>query len=189
MIVSPGVLGLTGSMDVLLASAVPADILAFAEHWRITGKDNLVPSLADYLDRRPFAHQSDTAIVDVVAPGQMRFRLFGTGLNDLSGDELTGRDVLAHFHPTARAEAERIAWAAVTTPCGYLVSRTMRRGPFEITASGIGLPLKHPQSGRNCIVGFTSHISTRTEVVTSVAEAFVTELRLIQWIDVGQGTP
>ena len=43
--------------------------------------------------------------------------------------------------------------------------------------------------GRNCIVGFTSHISTRTEIVTSVAEAFVTELRLIQWIDVGQGTP
>jgi hypothetical protein len=176
-------------MDILLASAVSADILAFAEHWRSTRKDKLVPSLSDYLDSQPFAHQRDTAIVDVIAPGQMRFRLFGTGLNDLSGDELTGRDVLSHFHPSARAEAERISWAAVTTPCGYLLSRKMRRGVFAVTATGIGLPLRHQQSGRLCIVGFTSHISTRTEVVDSDEEAFVNEVKLIQWIDIGERTP
>jgi hypothetical protein len=84
-------------MDVLLASAVPADIMAFAEHWRNARANNLVPSLSDYLDRPPFAHQRDTAIVDVAAPGQMRFRLFGTGLNDLSGDELTGVMCLRTF--------------------------------------------------------------------------------------------
>lgn len=189
MIVSPGFVGLTKSMDLLLASAVPADILAFAEHWRSARKVNLVPSLSDYLDSRPFAHQRDTAIVDVVASGQMRFRLFGTGLNDLSGDELTGHDVLSHFHPSARAEAERIAWTAVTTPCGYLLSRKMRRGAFAITASGIGLPLRHKQSERLCIVGFTSHISTRTEVADSEEEAFVSEVKLIQWIDIGTPIP
>jgi hypothetical protein len=176
-------------MDVLLASAAPADILAFAEHWRNARANNLVPSLSDYLDRPPFAHQRDTAIVDVVAPGQMRFRLFGTELNDLSGDELTGRDVLAHFHPSARAEAERITWAAVTTPCGYLLSRKMCRGVFAITALGIGLPLWHQQSARYCIVGFTSAISSQTEVVGSVEDGFVTEVKLVQWIDIGARTP
>jgi hypothetical protein len=189
MIVSPRVVGLVEFMDVLLASAVPADILAFAEHWRSARANNLVPSLSDFLDRPPFAHQRDTAIVDVVAPGQMRFRLFGTGLNDLSGDELTGSDVLSHFHPSARAEAERITWAAVTMPCGYLLSRKMRRGAFSITASGIGLPLLHQQSGRFCIVGFTSHISTQTKVVDSVAEGFVNEVKLTQWLDIGARTP
>jgi hypothetical protein len=176
-------------MDLLLASAAPADILAFAEHWRSTRRDNLVPSLSDYLDRQPFAHQRDTAIVDVVAPGQMQFRLFGTGLNDLSGDELTGHDVLSHFHPSAAAEAERIAWTAVTTPCGYLLSRKMHRGALAITASGIGLPLRQRQSERLCIVGFTSHISTRTEVVDSKEEAFVSEVKLIRWIDIGKHIP
>jgi hypothetical protein len=65
----------------------------------------------------------------------------------------------------------------------------MRRGAFAITALGIGLPLWHQQSARYCIVGFTSAIASQTEVVGSVEEGFVTEVKLIQWIDIGARTP
>jgi len=176
-------------MHALKGSAMQADIRAFVDHWRSARTDAHVPALPDYLDLPPFAHQCSTAIVDVAAPGQMRFRLFGTRLNELSGDELTGHDVLSKFHPSARAEAERITWAAVTTPCGYLLSRRMRRGPFAVTASGVGLPLRHPSSERYCIVGFTSDISARTELSDSLEEGFVTGIELIQWIDIGAGEP
>jgi len=140
----------------MLREDLPRDAEAFFDHWRSARTREDIPTLSDYLDFPAFADQQNTAIVDVPSRGQMRFRLFGTGLNELSGSELTGHDVLSHFSSSAKKEAERITWSAVTKPCGYVLMRQMRRGSFEIAAQGIGLPLRHTQSGRLCIVGFTS---------------------------------
>jgi hypothetical protein len=176
-------------MLAVTALGAPADIEAFFAHWRSAGRGGVLPSLADYLDLPPFARQKDTAIVDVAPDGEMRYRLFGTGLSDLSGNDLTGSDVLSHFHPAARAEAERIVRTAASVPCGYLLRRQMRSGSHEITAEGIGLPLANLRSGRTCIVGFTSNIAKRTELAASDAKMFVTGVSLIRWIDVGAGAP
>lgn len=176
-------------MGIALGADVAPDIQAFLEHWRAATKGERVPALSDYLDLPPFAYQRDTAIVDIADGGQMRYRLFGGGLSDLSGEDLTGQDVLSHFHPAARAEAERLVWAAIGIPCGYLLRRQMRRGLLEFTAIGIGLPLRNVQSGRSCVVGFTSNTAKHTAVADSEEKAFVTGVQLVRWIDLGAGTP
>ena len=148
-----------------------------------------MPTLRDFLDAPPFKYQSDVAIADVLSPTEMRFRLFGTGLSTIAGHDLTGSDILSNFHPDARAEASRLAWNAVTVPCGYYVRRDMRRGAYETSAVGIGLPLLHEQSGRACVVGFSSVMDKTTDVVGGEESPFVRSTALIKWIDLGAGTP
>jgi len=148
-----------------------------------------VPTLADFLDAPPFKLQSEVAIVDVVSSTELRFRLFGTGLSTMARVDLTGTDVLSNFHPRARAEASRIAWTAVSRPCGYLLRRSMRRGVIETTAVGIGLPLLHESSGRVGLVGFSSVLEKSVDVAESGESPFVKAVNLIRWIDIGAGTP
>jgi hypothetical protein len=169
--------------------AVPRDVEAFLKHWQAVPKTGLMPTLRAFLDARPFKHQSDVAIADIVGPKEMRFRLFGSGLSTLAGVDLTGSDVLSNFHPDARTEASRMGWSAVTVPCGYIVHREMRRDAFETTAVGIGLPLLHEKSGGPCIVGFSSIAGKSTDIVHSERSPFVRAVELITWIDLGAGTP
>ncbi len=176
-------------MDALLDSNVAADIKAFASHWQSARSQKVIPTLPDYLSLPAFAQQKNTAIVDVLSAGVMRFRLFGTGLNELSGVELTGDEVLGNFDPRARSEAARIAWSAVQQPCGYLLQRTMTNARRETTADGIGLPLLHPQSGRICLVGFTSDVAKQAQWTSSDDNLFVTAVKMGQWIDIGAGVP
>ena len=168
---------------------VPSDIEEFLQHWQGVTKAGLIPGLRDFLNVRAFKLQSEVAIVDVVGPTEMRFRLFGTGLSSIAGHDLTGTDVLSQFHPHARAEASRIAWTAVSRPCGYILHRTLRRGIFETNAVGIGLPVLHEQSGKVGLVGFSSTLG-KAFGVTDVGESpFVNAVDLMKWIDIGAGVP
>jgi len=169
--------------------AIPRDVEDFLTHWRGIPKTGLAPTLRDFLDAPPFRLQSEVAIVDVNARGEMRFRLFGTGLSSIAGHDLTGTDVLSNFHAEARAEAARIAWSAVSVPCGYHVLREMRRGPYETTAVGIGMPLLNEKTGKLGIVGFSSATGKSTDVVRGDDSPFVRATELIMWIDIGAGTP
>lgn len=170
-------------------TAIPCDVEVFLKHWQSVGKTGLMPTLGDFLDAPPFKHQSDVAIADVLSATEMRFRLFGTGLSTIAGQDLTGSDVLSHFHPEAGAEASRLAWSAMTVPCGYFVRREMRRGAYETGAVGIGLPLLHEKTGRPCLVGFSSVMSKTTDVIGGEESPFVRATELIRWIDIGAGTP
>ena len=118
---------------------VPIDVEEFLQHWRAIPKTGLIPSLREFLDFRVFRQQSEVAIIDVVGPTEMRFRLFGTGLSLLAGEDMTGKNLLEQFHPQTRVEALRIIWASVSTPCGYILHRTFRRGAVETGTVGIGL--------------------------------------------------
>lgn len=168
---------------------IPGDVLEFFQHWQKIGKAGLVPTVSAFLDFPPFRLQSEVAIVDVSGPADMRFRLFGTGLSVMAGRDFTGSDVLAQFHPKARAEAARIVWAAASQPCGYFVRRTMRRGNFETQAIGVGLPLLHEASGRCWTVGFSSAQDKVTEVIAEGDKEFIHKFSLIRWTDLGAGTP
>jgi len=168
---------------------IPKDVDAFLQHWKKIARTGLVPTLGHFLDAPPFKLQSEVAIVDVVSPTELRFRLFGTGLSTMAGVDLTGTDVLSNFHPTARAEASRIAWSAVSTPCGYFLRRGMRRGVIETVAVGIGLPLLHEASGRIGLVGFSSVLEKSVDIAESGESPFVKAVNLIRWIDIGAGGP
>ena len=169
-------------------SVVPPDLDAFVLHWQKIGKVGLMPTLRGFLDAPPFKLQSEVAIVDVVSPTDMRFRLFGTGLSSLSGHDLTGSDVLSNFHPTARAAAASNAWAAVTLPCGYFVRRDLRHGLFKTHAVGIGLPLLHEQSGRVCLVVFSSTVDKSVDAGGGDGSPVVYNVSLMRWINIGAGT-
>jgi hypothetical protein len=172
-----------------IISTLPQDVAAFLRHWQSIPRIAQVPGMRDYLDSPPFALQPEVAIVDVLGPEEMRFRLFGTGLSQLAGRDLTGADVLSNFVPEARAVASKIAWAAVNVPCGYALRRDMRRGEVDIVAEGIGLPLLHEQSGRIALVGFSSVFAKETTLAEANKPQFVTAVKLLGWIDVGPGVP
>ncbi len=142
-----------------------------------------------FLAFRPFKLQSEVSILDVIGPGEMRIRLFGTGLAAIAGRDLTGGDGLLLFDPKVRAEAGRIVWAAANKPCGYIVQRQMRRGEFTMRALGIGLPLHHEQSGRTDIVSFNTGIGRSLSATDNLPGGFVTDLKLLRWIDIGAGVP
>ena len=171
------------------ASAIPRSVDEFFLHWQNISKTGLMPTLGRFLDAPPFKRQLAVAIVDVLGPTEMRFRLFGTGLSALAGHDLTGHDVLSNFHPTARAEASRNAWCAVTQPCGYFVRRDVRHGAFKTHAVGVGLPLLHEQSGRVCLVVFSTSVDKSIDTTALEAAEFVRTVTLIRWIDIGAGTP
>lgn len=119
----------------------------------------------------------------------MRFRLFGTGLSWLAGVDLTGADVLSQFHKKARTEASRIAWIAVNKPCGYILQRELTRGSLRTNAIGVGLPLRHNQSGKIGLVGFSSTMEKQLHSAATESEVFVTGVRHLKWIDIGTGLP
>jgi len=168
---------------------IPADVEDFLAHWRSIAKNDAIPCLREFLSFQPFKLQSEVAIVDVTGPTEMRFRLFGTGLSRLAGEDLTGADVLSNFHPKARAEASRIAWIAVNKPCGYILRRELRRGSVKTSAVGIGLPLQRDQGGKIGLVGFSSALEKHTEVTSYDSDVFVTGVQHLRWIDIGSGTP
>jgi hypothetical protein len=169
--------------------AIPRDVEAFLKHWQGIAKTGLVPTLQDFLTARPFKHQSDVAIADVLGPTEMRIRLFGTGLSTLAGNDLTGRDVFSNFHPDAHANASMMGWNAVNIPCGYYVLRELRRGAFETKAVGIGLPLLNEKTGKYSVVCFSSVADKLTDVIRGDESPFVRSCELLNWIDIGAGTP
>jgi len=167
---------------------IPADIEDFLEHWRAIPKTGLVPNLGDFLAAPPFKLQSEVSITDVLSPDDMRIRLFGTGLSSLAGHDLTGTDALSNFHVDARAEAQRLIWNSVSRPCGYYFWRYLRRGSVQTRVISIGLPLRHEQSGRLGLVGFSSPASRDVQIVDDESP-FVRDMTLIRWIDIGGGVP
>ena len=136
-----------------------------------------------------FEHQSNVALVDVHSVNDMRIRLFGTGLTDIAGSDLTGADLLSNIHPDAQAQATRMAWDAVTRPCGYLMRRLLQRGIHQITATSIGLPLLRDTSNVRSLVGFMSRVGYADEIHTTKASIYIQEIKLVKWIDIGAGIP
>jgi hypothetical protein len=172
-----------------ISSEIPGDVEEFFQHWQGIANIGYVPGLRSFLDARPFKLQSEVAIVDVVSATEMRFRLFGTGLSTIAGHDLTGSDVLSNFHTAARAKASRNAWSAITQPCGYVVQRDIHHGAFDSRAIGIGLPLLHEQSGRICLVTFSSVLDKTKGAHQGDDSPLVRNVHLLRWIDIGAGTP
>ena len=170
-------------------TVIPQDIEDFIAHWQAIEKKGFVPGLQAFLDFQPFKLQSEVAIMDVLGPTEIRFRLFATGLSSLVGRDMTDSDVLLQFRPEARAGAARMAWSTVSQPCGYIRWLEMSRGAVLTSAVGVGLPLRHEQSGRICIVGFVSKTDRTVEYTGDPESRFLTGVKLIRWIDIGAGVP
>jgi hypothetical protein len=170
-------------------SSTPSDIKAFYRHWRSASATALVPTVGEFINLPVSEHQSNVALLDIHSANDMRIRLFGTGLTEIAGTDLTGADLLSNIHPDAQAKAARMVWDAVTTPCGYLMRRLLQRGVHQISATSIGLPLLREKSDVRSLVGFMSREGYSDDINTSKASVYIREIKLLRWVDIGAGIP
>jgi hypothetical protein len=93
------------------------------------------------------------------------------------------------FMPTHAPTRRAMPWAATSHPCGYFVQRDLHHGLFDSKAVAVGLPLLHDQSGRTCLMTFSSVLDKSSNVSTHGESPLVRKVHLIRWIDIGAGIP
>jgi len=177
-----------------VAQRLPDDVLPeireFYDYWLSLPKHALVPTLSNWLDHAVPHLQPLVAISDIHSPTRLKIRYFGTGLVEVMGADRTGSDAEEVYVSSAKPLISRVAWEAVTRPCGYMCLRTaqtaLRR---EIGVHSIALPLANPTSPVPAVVSY-NYISKRDYAFSdeSAAER-VHEVKLTGWIDLGAGVP
>jgi hypothetical protein len=160
----------------------------FLTHWQSLRVGDALPTLKDYLSKpHPFL-QPNTAIKDVVEPGYLRVRLFGTHLVDVFGADITGRNLMEAAGSGAMAqELWYYQHAVATHPAGLgSVKLAATASGRSVSFEDVELPLTPFPGGAPCLVcclGFVEMIDYKDTMVRLLKH---TEAR---WYDVGWGIP
>jgi hypothetical protein len=164
-----------------------AGVQEFLDHWRALPRDGLVPHLRAYLDRVVAHLQPSVVMLDVVSAARLEVRLFGTRLADLTGEEITKRNVLDIYPPELRTDVGTACVSIVSHPCGQLSKRAIRTsGGMLVAASSIALPLLIDRPVVGCVVAYTE---LHEPVDTDETMAMVQRITARRWIDIGAGVP
>ncbi|MBL8643269.1 MAG: hypothetical protein JNK21_05000 [Rhodospirillaceae bacterium] len=171
------------------------DIMAFFESWEDLPLDGgsgpgLVPRLSDYLDAAPPNLQPNVTIVDVYGPDRMVVRLFGTGLETISGLAPTTHDLMTLYGPEVRAMAQRLVWTTVSHPTGYVCTRHVRtKSGLILDCPAIGLPIGVDDPNMKCFITYASIANAKDALAARDSFVVVQDVRFEHWIDIGAGTP
>ena len=109
-----------------LPTGTLADIVEFHDYWAALPKVSLIPHLNDYFDHAPPHLQPNVAVADVASATDVRVRLYGTGLADLTGSDQTQANVKTLYADFLKAGVGQLAWMVVSRPFGYLGIRSTR---------------------------------------------------------------
>ncbi|MCC6912135.1 MAG: PAS domain-containing protein [Rhodospirillaceae bacterium] len=161
---------------------------SFLAHWQSLRVGNALPTLKDYLGKPHPVLQPNVAIKDVVEPGYLRVRLFGTHLVDVFGADVTGRNLMVFAgNEVMAAELWFHQHMVATYPVG------LRSVKLAATASGrpisfedVGLPLTPFPGGPPCMVcclGFVEVIDYKDSMFRLLKHTST------RWIDIGAGVP
>jgi hypothetical protein len=161
----------------------------FFDFWQALPKTNLLPQLADLLDRMRPEIAPYLSIVDLRGPENAPVRFFGTQLVDQAAFDPTGMTVGELYSDELRPLVHRLLWTAVTHPVGYLSHRKIvgRHGFVNVHPS-CGLPIEIPTSGVRGVVNY-SHTVTTTDREIDDKAYLVQEMKLDRWLDIGAGVP
>lgn len=121
----------------------PDPVNRFLAAWQDWRGAQIVPSRALVrLEMIPELLQYIT-IVDAAAPDRFMFRLSGTAIDRVAGNDLTGVDILQLTAPSVRPIRARRMWAMADHPCGCLVA-FLHRYPsgIDLPAMGLTLPVR-----------------------------------------------
>lgn len=121
----------------------PDPVNRFMAAWQDWRGAQIVPSRAHVrLEMIPELLQYIT-IVDAVAPDRFMFRLSGTAIDRVAGNDLTGIDILELTAPAVRPIRARRLWTMADHPCGCLVA-FLHRYPsgIDLPAMALTLPVK-----------------------------------------------
>jgi len=164
-----------------------ADVQRFFEHWKALPRTGKLPHVRDYLDRVQATLQPNVLLLDVKGEADIRVRLIGTRLVDLTGHELTKTNALEIYAPELRAEVGRSCVTMVKHPCGQLSKRTVKTsGGMLLAASSIALPLLVDGALLGCLAAFTE---MHDPVATDETMTVIQRISHRAWIDIGFGVP
>ncbi len=161
---------------------------AFFDHWASLRTEGSVPTLRDFLDRPSPEFQPYVAIYDVCDDGQrLPLRLFGTGLVDFMGSEITGKDFLMSAEPDLRPIISFTAKMQVEHPCGRTDLRKVAssKGAY-VETDALSLPLLTEGDRAPSIVLYLNHRETMGHGETLGS---VLSIEGIRWVNVGAGVP
>lgn len=147
-----------------------------------------IPTLKDFLGKPHTQLQPNVAIKDVVAPGYLNVRLFGTHLVDVAGVDPTGQNLLMFAGSPAMADdLWRLQNAVATYPVGLRsVKRAVGASGRSMSFEDIELPLAPFPGGPPCLVcclGFLELLDYKDKMFTLLAYSSAA------WIDIGFGIP
>ena len=169
-------------------AALKGPLRDFFDFWHALPKTNLLPRLADLLDRMPPQIAPYLSIVDVRGPEQAPIRFFGTQLVDQAAFDPTGMTVGELYSDALRPLAHRLLWTAATRPVGYLSHRKIvGRYGFVNVHPSCGLPIDIPTSGVRGVVNYSHTVTAGREIDDKAY--LVQEMKLDSWIDIGAGMP
>jgi hypothetical protein len=161
---------------------------SFLAHWKSLRVGNALPTLQDYLGKPHPLLQPNVAIKDVVAPGQLKVRLFGTHLVEVAGIDPTGQNLMMFAGSPAMAdELWRYQSTVVTHPVGLAsVKLAATASGRQISFEDIELPLAPFPGGPPCLaccLGFVELLDYRDKMFKFLKHTS------IRWIDIGYGVP
>ncbi len=161
---------------------------SFLAHWQSLRVGDALPTLRDYLGKPHPRLQPNTAIKDVVAPGYLRVRLFGTHLVDVFGIDATGQNLMVFAGSEAMAEELWFHQHAVAThPAGLSsVKLAATASGRTISFEDVELPLTPFPGGPPCMVcclGFVEVVDYKDTMFKLLKHAST------RWFDIGWGVP
>lgn len=170
--------------QVVLRCPETKELLAY---WNGLPRRHLVPD-RKHFDPVKIPHlMPRIAILDVYSADVARFRLFGTGLVKLFGQDLTGKNYPDFYNTAARGLFNKMTMAQVALPCGRV---SVVRGQFadgqRARAEILSLPLDHETAGHALAIAAVGVIE-KLGIGEPVLE--ITDIEETAWIDIGAGVP
>jgi hypothetical protein len=159
---------------------------AFYRAWYALPRGHLLPHTRTFLDQAPAGLMPLAQVFEREDAG-FRIRLMGTRLVDFWQLDRTGGFLGDNLEPDQRRQLERIADAAVETPCGFwqlgdMQSTKGRALGFEAITLPLGVDPGKPARLVTCIALLDppGH--------NEYGACFIPIARR-EWIDIGRGTP
>ena len=161
---------------------------SFLAHWQSLRVSGALPTLQDHLGKPHPILQPNVAIKDVLAPGHLRVRLFGTHLVEIAGVDPTGQDLMTFAADDRMADALwRYQHRVATHPVGMAsMKRAATASGRTIVFEDIELPLTPFPGGPPCLVcclGFVELVDYKDKMFKLL------KYTATRWIDVGWGVP
>jgi hypothetical protein len=160
----------------------------FTTYWFSLPRSGLLPERsafnpADIKDLLPMI-----LLRDVDKQGEAHFRLVGTGIRDLLGEELTGLNPTEVTPPEEIERYQRVSQKMLAQPCGAyarLVLETDTGIPFAV--ENISFPFAPKADGGRQTLGLFAELDQTLD--RGRGGARISHFSLVEFIDIGAGIP
>ena len=128
----------------------------FASLWRYWNKvrgDRLLPGSRELDFTQLAAVLPEMSVIDIISPGEMRYRMAGSDLVLRFGGELTGVNLLDIFSEKSRLAVSQFLMEIAMRPCAGLCQTSVDyQSGREVRAQLLGVPVKPSSDLRGRVV-------------------------------------